>query len=126
MNTMGLAPLIFIALVVLAVLGFAIIITSLKRFKWFMDIVEKAAHTVRYTVYGIGMSGVTVFLYVIFETLRTATRAFDPIWYLYAVIAYVVLTALGWVGAKAADRVRVMHAAYTESKKKEVEITGHT
>src|SRR5574343_517073 len=105
MNTMGLGPVIFIILILVAVLGFAIIITSLERFTWFMKLVDKAVNSVRYTVYGIGMSGVVFVLYLTFETLRTATRGFDPIWYLYAVAAYAGFTIIGWVGAKVAGRV---------------------
>jgi len=123
MNSMGLAPLIFIVLCIAAVIGLAIIITSMERFAWFMNLVERATQSVRYTVYGIGMSAVGLVAYLIFEMLSTATRGFDPIWYLYGIAAYAGFTILGWVGAKVAGRIRRMHTAYTESKKKSVEIT---
>ena len=117
-NSVGLAPLLFIGILVIAVGGLAIIITSMERFSWFMDLVNNAVNSIKYTVYGVGISGVGLLCYAIFNMLMTATKGFDPIWYVYAIGVYVGLTVLGWVGANVAGKVKVMHTLYLESKPK--------
>jgi hypothetical protein len=120
MNSAGYAPVLFILIVLIAIFGFALLISSLMVYTKFMEYLEKAIHSVRYTIYGIGMSGVGLLLYGVFELLRTATRGFDPIWYLYGIIAYAGFTIIGWVVEKAYVQAKKMNAAYAESKKEKI------
>jgi hypothetical protein len=118
-NTAGLAPILFIGLLLMAVVGLAIIITSLEQFSWFMNLIDNAIHSVRYTIYGVGITFVGALLYAIFVMLMTATRGFDPIWYVYGIAAYAGVTVLGWGGSKIAEKIVSMHTLYLESKVKQ-------
>jgi hypothetical protein len=108
--------ILFIVICMAAAIGLAVVISSLQRFKRFMELLNKAVASLRYTIYGGGISLVGYFLYLCLSMLKNATTGIDPVWYAYGIGAYIGFTVLGWIGTKVVARVKDLHGQYKISK----------
>ena len=125
-NTIPLSGLIMLIFTICVIMFFALILTSLERYTKVLDTIAKWAHSLLYTLFGVGiivaLDGIYIVINGIIETAKAV--AFDPIWIAYAIGAYIVCTVIGWLGAKVFTRAEMMHAAYTENKKDTAEPTS--
>ena len=117
-NSIDAGPLLMIVILIGAIVGLLLVITSLERYTRLLNAVEKWLHSFIYTLYGLGLTAAGYGLYIACKFITAAGSGIDPIWIAEAIGVYIGLTVLGWMGAKVAGKVKVMHTLYLESKPK--------
>lgn len=101
------AMLALVVILALCMLGM-LLIYNVKSWGWF----GKFVGTLKFTAYGGGISAAVYGLYIACGALASAGRGADPIWIAYAIVGYIVLTMLGWLGNKVATRITNSYKEY--------------
>ena len=115
-NSIDAGPLLMIVVLIMAVVGLVLVITSLERYTRLLDAIAKWLHSFVYTLYGIGLAAAGYGLYIACKFITAVGSGIDPIWIAEAIGVYIGLTILGWIGSKVAGKIKGMHALYLESK----------
>lgn len=123
-SAVGLESLIALAVIIVAMIGLILLITSIERYTKFFDAIAWVFTTIKYALYGAGVLAVLAGTYAAFvAALTVGTGAgVKPEWAAGAVVGYAVLAAIGWLAEKVFARFTTMHARYVESKKIETPI----
>lgn len=98
-NSISTEGMFAVVVILIAVLLFAIIISS-DAFARIANIIRTVLSTIRYALYGFGTCGLLAAIYGLVMLFRASAGVIDPILYVYAVLGYIGLTVLGIVSEK--------------------------
>ena len=115
-ESMGL--LITIIIFILAAMALIYLISSTERFATIFKAFEYIIKSVKYALYGTGVSAVVYGTYIVVSILTSAASegAFDPMVLVYGVGIYIVLSGIGWVSEKVAIKIKERHAEYQKNR----------
>lgn len=119
-GSMSLGGMIWLVIMIAIIVGFIVLLTSLERYSKFWAALEWILHSVKFTLYGAGISGALYGIYLACEMIVSAGSGFDPIYIAYGIGGYVALTILGWVASKTYTRMKDMHNQYKIKKNGEM------
>jgi glucose-6-phosphate-specific signal transduction histidine kinase len=119
-NSIGWTGLLTIVVVLFAVIALIFLISSIERYTAFFNAIEKIIKTIKYALYGAGISASVYAVYLLCGVITTVGKGFDPIIIAYAIGGYVVLVVIGCAGEFVAKRVKAMHNKYKEKKATEM------
>ena len=121
-NSIDGGSLLWIVLLIAAIGGLIVLITSIERYTAFFNAIEKIIQSVKYALYGSGIAASGYALYAMCKLVASASSGFDPIAIGYLIGGYVVLVAIGYIGERIAKRIKAMHGKYLEAKNKSATI----
>jgi hypothetical protein len=115
-NSVNFGALLMIIVCIAGSIAVFLLISSLERYTKFFDTLYKILYTLKYTTLGGGVAVIGYGMYLACSTLVSVGSGIDPMLVLGAIVAYVGITALGYVTDKVIVRIRSMHARYVASK----------
>lgn len=114
-NSMGVEGMAFLIFGILLIVGgFAIVLllSDMGRFSRFFKFIEGWVNSLKYTAIGFAVTAILIAIYWICTIVATVGSGIDPFWIVVLVVAYIVITAIGWVASKIWDRAASMHSEY--------------
>lgn len=119
-NSISWTGLLTIVVLLVAVIALIFLISSIERYTAFFNAIEKIIKTIKYALYGAGISVSVYAIYLLCGVITTVGKGSDPIIIAYAIGGYVVLVVIGYAGELVAKRVKAMHNKYKEKKATEM------
>jgi hypothetical protein len=122
-NSFDGGTLLTIAIILVAIVALALLITSIERYTKFFNVIEKLIKSVKYAIYGSGFAVSAYALYLVCSVITTVGRGFDPIIIAYIVGGYIVLVVIGYAVEVVFKKAKAMHSKYKELKSQEVGVS---
>lgn len=113
-NSIDPSGLIFIILFVAVAAFLVFAISSVERYAKLYCVINYIVNSVKYAVYGTGISSVGYGIYLSICMITSASKSglFDPMWIVYSMIIYIALVAIGYVGNCVASKISEIHTEY--------------
>ena len=115
-NSVNVGAILTIVICLVSAITLFMLLTSLERYTKFADTLYKILYTLKYTAVGCGVSVAGYGMYLGCSALVSIGGGIDPVLVLGVILAYIIITILGYVAVKVLERIKSMHTSYVASK----------
>jgi len=119
-NAVSGGTLLFLLLLVAGSVGLVLLITSIERYTQFWVALEWLWKSVKYTIYGAGITVAGFVLYTVCTILAFAGSGISLQHIALAISAYVGVTVLGWGATRIYNRLKNIHETYKTSRVQQI------
>jgi len=116
-NTASGGLLIFLLLIVIGTVLLVALITSLERFTKFFKMFDKLISSIKYTIFGAGITVALYSIYTICVLLAEFGSGINPIHIGLGIGGYIAFTLLGYIATKVISKFNKMHEEYKKLNK---------
>ena len=113
-NSIDGGSFLMLTICIIGLAALLFLINNLERYTKFWGAVSKWIFTIKYTVFGAGVTACGYGLWIACKSIASATAGIDPLWIVEAIGAYIALTIIGWIASKVVQKAKETHKQYKE------------